>query len=262
MTAAARHDLRELIRWAACGVVVLAAHGLLGATFLPTDDAAENAEQSGGFVVELAEIPVTRPDIPLDVAPGPDMVQSPASPEILAEKPADKTEDTPEPKPEDEPLPQLAPAPEPEAVLPVAVKETKESEQQPSQPLSPAPATTATQAVGDIQGPVAMAPVQAAPNVLNSDRVANWQSRLRTLLERNKRYPGAAEARREHGVVLVAFVVDPGGKLMSSRVERTSGYAALDAEALELLTRVQPFPVPPPELAGVQVNVPVRFKLR
>jgi protein TonB len=45
---------------------------------------------------------------------------------------------------------------------------------------------------------------------------------------------------------------------------RSAGAAALDEEALALLDRAQPFPPPPPELAGEVVNltVPIRFNLK
>lgn len=253
MTAPPRRNLHDLFRWCACAVIVAAAHGGIGAALLWPDESAGGAEQSGAFVVELAELPVMRPDIPLDIAPGPDQVQNRAIPELQALKEA-----------EDEPLPTLPPARDAEAVLPAAVEEPQKKEDQASQPQNPAPATTALQAVADRQGQVAMAPVQAAPRQTASNAVPDWQSRLQTHLERHKRYPAAAQARQERGVVLVSFEMDRGGRLLTSRVERTSGHAALDDEALALLARAQPFPSPPPELAGAQVRVavPIRFNLR
>ena len=92
----------------------------------------------------------------------------------------------------------------------------------------------------------------------------NWQVKLTTALELGKRYPARAQARREEGVVHVSFVIDRQGRLLSSRVQQSSGHALLDAEALALLERAQPFPAPPAELKGPQVTitVPVRFFLR
>lgn len=254
-----RPDYRDVLRWGVCGVVALTFHGAVAAVLLTPGEIEESADQMGGFVVELAEVPVTRADVPLDIAPGPDQVQSVASTESHGEKQAEKTE---EPKPEDEPQ-ALPPAPEPEAVLPVAIKEVKEEKLE-SQAQNAAPTTSATQAIGETQGPVAMAPVQAAPKPFNSNAVPSWKSRLQTLVERNKRYPGAAQARRETGVVMVAFEIDRSGKLLNSRIEQSSGHAALDGEALELLTRVQSFPVPPPEIPGatLKIALPIRFNLK
>ena len=53
--------------------------------------------------------------------------------------------------------------------------------------------------------------------------------------------------------------------MVASRIVRSSGAAALDAEALALLVRAQPFPAwPAAEFAGERVNltVPIRFHLR
>ena len=84
------------------------------------------------------------------------------------------------------------------------------------------------------------------------------------MLEHNKRYPAEARARGEHGVTRLAFSIDAEGHLLSSRIVASSGSAALDAETLALVQRAQPFPPPPPELAGSEIKfvVPVQFSIR
>ena len=84
------------------------------------------------------------------------------------------------------------------------------------------------------------------------------------LLERNKRYPESAQSRRQQGVAQVFFSLDRQGRVIDSRVVRSSGASALDEEALAILRRAQPFPPPPPELSGQRVNltVPIRFNLK
>ena len=84
------------------------------------------------------------------------------------------------------------------------------------------------------------------------------------LLERNKRYPESAQSRRQQGVAQIFFSLDRQGRVIDSRVVRSSGTSALDEEALALLRRAQPFPPPPPELSGQRVNltVPIRFNLK
>jgi protein TonB len=42
----------------------------------------------------------------------------------------------------------------------------------------------------------------------------------------------------------------------------SSGSAALDAETLALVQRAQPFPPPPPDLAGSEMTVPINFNIR
>ena len=91
-----------------------------------------------------------------------------------------------------------------------------------------------------------------------------WQTQVVTRLERNKRYPPAAQSRREQGVAQLFFSLDRQGRLIESRVVRSSGAALLDQEALALLRRAQPFPPPPPQLTGdrVGVTVPIRFNIK
>jgi protein TonB len=91
---------------------------------------------------------------------------------------------------------------------------------------------------------------------------ATWENQIVTILEHNKRYPADARSRGEQGVTRLAFRIDAEGHLVSSRIVATSGSAALDAETLALLQRAQPFPPPPPELAGREMMVPLRFSIR
>lgn len=92
--------------------------------------------------------------------------------------------------------------------------------------------------------------------------VATWRTQIVAILEHNKRYPADARARGEHGVTRLAFSIDGNGRLLSSRILTSSGSAALDAETLELVRRAQPFPPPPPELAGSELMVPLSFNIR
>ena len=96
-----------------------------------------------------------------------------------------------------------------------------------------------------------------------SNAVLTWKPQIVALLDRNKRYPESAQARREQGVVQIFFSLDRNGRLIESRVLRSSGSSLLDEEALALLLRAEPFPAPPRELPGDKVNltVPIRFNL-
>jgi protein TonB len=105
-------------------------------------------------------------------------------------------------------------------------------------------------------------PVVAPRAVQARGVVATWRSQIVTILERNKRYPSEARARGEQGMTRLAFSIDGQGHLLSSRIVASSGSAALDAETLALVQRAQPFPPPPPELAGSEMTVPVSFNIR
>jgi TonB family protein len=75
-----------------------------------------------------------------------------------------------------------------------------------------------------------------------------------------KRYPIEARSRAEQSTARLSFSIDHEGHLLSSRIVTSSGSAALDAETLAPVRRAQPFP--PPELAGSEMKVPLRFNIR
>jgi TonB family protein len=110
-------------------------------------------------------------------------------------------------------------------------------------------------------------PAPTTPNVprgsLPLEVVPTWKSQVVALLEQNKHYPEQARSNREQGVAQIFFSLDRQGRVLESRVVRSSGSRVLDAEALELLRRAQPFPPPPKELKGdhVDLTVPIRFNL-
>lgn len=110
-----------------------------------------------------------------------------------------------------------------------------------------------TDRVASLQAPTASTPS-------HSDALPNWRSQVVGILERNKRYPAQAEARHEHGVSSLAFTLNRQGRVTSARIAGTSGSAALDAETLALVRRVQPFPPPPPEVAGTQIGLVVAMR--
>ncbi|KQW70615.1 hypothetical protein ASE17_17210 [Phenylobacterium sp. Root77] len=91
----------------------------------------------------------------------------------------------------------------------------------------------------------------------------DYASRLRAWLEAHKTYPKRARMRREEGVVHVHFSVDRQGRLLGGDVTRSSGYASLDAEAMAMLDRSNPFPGAPHTVRGerIEVSTPVEFFL-
>jgi periplasmic protein TonB len=78
-------------------------------------------------------------------------------------------------------------------------------------------------------------------------------------VQRFHRYPGGA--RNENGIAEVEFAIDRAGRVLSSRIIKSSGYATLDQDALKLLRRASPFPPPPEDVSDdrLTVVVPVRY---
>jgi TonB family protein len=81
-------------------------------------------------------------------------------------------------------------------------------------------------------------------------------------LAKLQRYP--TQARGVQGVASVAFTIDRQGKVVSSKIVKSSGSAVLDAEALDLIKRAVPLPPPPAEIADSDLSfvVPIRFAAR
>jgi periplasmic protein TonB len=104
-----------------------------------------------------------------------------------------------------------------------------------------------------------------APPQANAPRaIARWESTLAAHLERFKHYPDKARARGDQGTATVAFTIDHEGRLVSSRIVRSSGSEMLDEETLAMLVRAQPLPKPPDNVLDSELSfiVPVRFNIR
>lgn len=135
------------------------------------------------------------------------------------------------------------------------------------EPLPAAPPTPRQEAAAETPpAPQNMAPPSrpAPPAASASSAAQTWQGRLLAHLERRKRYPAEARARRLQGVAYVRFTMDRQGQVLSAALEHSSGHAALDREALALLQRAQPLPPPPAETPGerITLTVPVEFFTR
>jgi protein TonB len=281
MIGLAAEDLVDLRRWAICGAVVVLAHGGIAAAMVTWHESIEASEPAAAIVIDFAPVLAGPTLQQTELPPGPEMVMSDASPnkpvESLEEKPEEKleqkveakleqkVEEKLETKPIEEPPPEVAPAPDPEvAVEPPPPQEVKQETPQRQEPRPPAPTTSAPQFVPDQVAAIPAAPLQAQSRPVNSNAVPTWKTQIVTLLERNKRYPETSQSRREQGIAQVFFSLDRQGRVVDSRIVRSSGAAALDQEALALLRRAQPFPAPPVELTGehVDVTVPIRFNLK
>ncbi len=106
---------------------------------------------------------------------------------------------------------------------------------------------------------------QAPPDSrLANDAKVTWEGLVMAALNKVKRYPGPAKFARQQGVPWISFVIDANGRVVSSRLSRSSGIRSLDDEAASLPGRAQPFPKPPEHMlknGRVELSVPVEFFL-
>jgi protein TonB len=89
-----------------------------------------------------------------------------------------------------------------------------------------------------------------------------YVSRVRTVLDRNKKYPSSTGARS--GIVEVSFTIRRDGSVAGTRIASGSGDSSFDDEALALVKRVTPFAPIPPEVGreSLTLSVPIVFRRR
>ncbi|MCA1975163.1 MAG: energy transducer TonB, partial [Caenispirillum sp.] len=92
----------------------------------------------------------------------------------------------------------------------------------------------------------------------------DYLAQVQAWLERHKEYPRSARMRRQEGTVLLQFVLDRSGRVLSHRIVRGSGHDALDAEVDAMIRRASPLPPMPPAMTAqtMDITVPVQFALR
>lgn len=105
------------------------------------------------------------------------------------------------------------------------------------------------------------APAASAGTTGSSASTSRWKARVAAHLDRRKRYPSSARANRQQGTALVRFQIDTEGRVLSTALARSSGFAELDQAAVAMVLRASPVPPPPPG-AGTTLTAPVKFMRR
>lgn len=174
--------------------------------------------------------PAAPPEPPSEIPPGPEQVEKQKSLPV-PERP--KIEPPQIRIPSDKPL--TLPAPEPVPDTGPLVKDTTAPEAKPAPP---------------------------APQVSNA--TPTWEGMVLAALNKKKRYPRDAQFNRQQGAPWIRFTMDREGKVLSSILERSSGFRSLDEEAVALPKRAQPLPKPPEAMPGdpIELVVPVEFFVR
>lgn len=235
--------------WTMSSTAMLAVHaGALAVAVLWHPGFHDAAPPPAAMMIELAPM-AAPPAPPSDMAPG--VEQQAARP--LEQKIEEQPKPEPVKKAEVE-LPKPKPKPKPMVKPPVEAPTAEKVIEQ----------TTAPVAAEAPPSPRMAAPAMAAPSSAPSNALPTWRGALVAHLQRYKRYPAAAQFRRQEGISTVRFVMDREGKVLSARLERGCGFSRLDDEALALLDRAQPLPLPPPEIEGdrIELVVPIQFNLR
>jgi protein TonB len=248
-----RRDPAEFTRWTMCLLIVIALH--CGAFLLITrhrDPFQPVGTPPAAVIIDLTPAPAAA--LP---EPTPPVEPTPPEPEPRLQPEPEPAMPVVEPSPAPHP-PVVLPAPQPPKPKPKAKPVERPPVQQHEPAVVPAPAAPAAPA------PPAAFQAPPGPAPSNANLRATWQAQLLSWLERHKRYPRVAQEQRQQGVASLRFALDRQGRILSFRLDKSSGFTLLDEEVLELIQRAQPVPAPPPEIPGdrIEVLVPVAFSLK
>jgi periplasmic protein TonB len=251
-TTSDRVSRQDIVRWASCAAVAVAAHGLLAAAVLAQSDEVNDAG-SPVVMVELAPVAVAPSQTPNDQAPAPQ-----AQPELV---PRMQEEVEHKEKPPDEQV-EETPARDPEVTLPQREPDPPKQEQEAKveQQAQPEVHATAPQSA-----PVTAAlPASPAPGhdaERSAVAKATWDRALLARINSVKHYP--AQAHGQSGIAKVEFRIDRSGHVLSSRITKSSGSATLDSEALATIKRGDPLPAPPSDIPDeyLTIGFPLKFEV-
>ncbi|SEF80425.1 energy transducer TonB family protein [Bosea lathyri] len=270
-----------MLRWGLAALVVAGVHAGAGWVIVTWQRAeAAMGAPPAAVMIELAPIAVA-PEAPAqEVAPGPEMVEAQPEPppepieqpKPIEPPPIEEPEPVALPEPEIK-IPELPSLPDAAAVLspppppqpkpkPEVVKRKPPPKprvverRKPVNPDKPRAEQTTAPTAQAQAAPTAAAPRSGASSASPASS-ASWRGTLIAHLNRYKRFPGGASP----GTVQVAFSIDRSGRVLSARLVRGSGDAALDEEAVSMIRRASPVPAPPDGLGGgtIALAVPVRF---
>jgi protein TonB len=108
------------------------------------------------------------------------------------------------------------------------------------------------------------APASAGQGRDAGETRATYLGRLLAHLNRFKLYPAEARSARIQGVVMLRFVMDRRGKVLTAEIVKSSGRPALDQAAMAMIDHAQPLPAMPASMPDDTLDavVPVHFSLR
>lgn len=267
--------MKESVRWGGSFVLVLAAHAVaVGVALGWSEPVMPYSPPPAAVMVDLEPLPAAPETETVDAPPAPELhelVPEPEEPPPVDLKPMKiELAEAEPPPPVEIPKPDqvVIQLPEPEPPPPVELKPPPPKPRpvekpKPPQEKKPPSQQTAPQATPN-QAPRAAAPIQGATPEPQSAALPTWRGLLLRHLERHKRYPAEAQRQRQEGLVYVFTTLSRDGRVIAARLERPTGIASLDQEALAWLQRAQPLPPFPPDQPGesLDIVIPFHFSLK
>jgi TonB family protein len=221
----------------------------------------EPADDLGAPAIEIGLAMSSPRQDPADLPPGPDSDASVASPDMPEQKAEVKQTELPKDTPTETEDPDRVVTPN-DAKKPVDDEAKVAAVQSSASQQSVAAEATATPSSDSIpQGPRSIAPAQGVGESARRARLT-WQKELIAHLNKHKRYPAGRE--RKNVEILIGFVLDRMGHVLSESLVKGSGDPAFDEAALAMVRRSDPVPQPPPAVAdeGLSFTLPVIFRVK
>lgn len=93
---------------------------------------------------------------------------------------------------------------------------------------------------------------------------AQYLSKLRAKIEKNKVYPNTAKRLNQNGKVYVTFVVSKDGQITNIKVSKSSHFERLDEAALKILADIENIEAIPKELNknSWEITVPIVYQIK
>lgn len=147
-----------------------------------------------------------------------------------------------------------APVVQPEGLVPMEEKPYEPTTLPAGQPQHAATASVPTVS-SQVSGITAGDTVEQLSDRYRSENFAY----IKKIIEDNLSYPRRAQQMGWSGRVVVSLDVAKNGHVQEIRIVSSSGHKLLDANLVETIRKVEPFPKPP---ASVTLNIPISYKLR
>ena len=212
-----------------------------------------------GFLPGLSKEPSKPVDtLTIEILPPP-----PPKPEPPPEPPKPEPE-KPKPLPKKLPPPKPLPVIQPKAELPPPTVREVEPPPPPPAVIAAAPKQNEPPPAYTAPPPPPEPPPKPATPPPDLDALrSNYGSLLSREFAKHKQYPRVALLRGWQGTVKVELQIDATGNVTSSTIAESSSFEALDKQAMEMVRKASPLPLPPESLRGREftIVVPVVFKI-
>jgi TonB family protein len=195
-----------------------------------------------------------------DLPVGPDTDASAPSPAVVEQKEVLKETDLPKAATSESDDPNLVASPT-DTKNPKDDPKTPTVQAMPSEQSVAAEATAMPSVENAQESTSSIAPSPGTGESAVRQRVT-WEKELAAHFNKFKRYP--AERSAQSAQVTVSFSLDSMGHITASRLVKSSGDAAFDQAALDMLKRSDPVPAPPPLVVdqGLSFTLPVIFHVK